>query len=198
MNEPSSKPKARRLVLSDIKAIARLVATRKMTESDACITLGIKPSQWQVWKTRNKRSELFETIITRTRGAMVDGLVAKIEQAGDDYKIELPNGKVINKRGDWRAPAWLLEKTAPQFAPQQINQTPQVTVQIGIIHEQLKRVIGFSNDDDKTPRMTVGESLSSDSVTIADEETKSLKSNPTQSVAKATIYIPTRKHPADL
>lgn len=141
----ATKPKARRLVLSDINAIARLVATRKMTENDACITLGIKPSQWQVWKSRAKCSELFENIIARVRGNQVDTLISRIEAAGEDYEIQLPNGNVINKRGDWRAPAWLLEKTAPQFAPQQISQVPQVTVQIGIIHEQLKRVIGFSN-----------------------------------------------------
>ena len=133
----------RKLTIQDVEAIARLVATRKMSESEAAIMLDIKPHQWVCWKSRHKHAATFETIITRTRANMIDGLVSKIEQAGDDQEIILPNGKVINKRGDWRAPAWLLEKTAPQFRPDNGTPAPpQVTVQIGIIHEQLKQVIG--------------------------------------------------------
>jgi|ERR1035437_326702 hypothetical protein len=136
----------RRLTIQDVEAIANLVATMKMTESQACLHLAIKPHQWIVWKNRAKRSALFETIIERTRANSIAGLVGKIQRAGDDQEIILPNGKIINKRGDWRAPAWLLEKTAPQFKPDNGQApAPAITVQIGIIHEQLKRVIGFTD-----------------------------------------------------
>lgn len=165
-----SAPRARRLVLSDIKAIAKLVATRKMTEKDACITLGIKQSQWAVWKTRNNRSEMFENIIARVRGNQTDHLVSIIERAGDDQEITLPNGKVINKRGDWRAPAWLLEKTAPQFAPTQQSAPATVSIQIGLVHDQLKRVIGFTN-----PSATA--LLPGASDIVADAISEPLKSN---------------------
>ena len=139
------KGRRRKLTIQDAEAIARLVATRKMTESEAAIMLDIPTQQWQVWKCRGKHSANFESIITRTRANMIDGLVSKIEQAGDDQEITLPNGKIINKRGDWRAPAWLLEKTAPQFAPAQTAPPATVSIQIGLVHDQLKRVIGFSN-----------------------------------------------------
>ena len=138
--------RARKLTNQDIQAIADCVATMKLTETEACLHLGIKPHQWKVWKSRGKHSATFETIIARTRANDIAGLVNKIRRAGDDQEIELPNGRIANKRGDWRAPAWILERVAPQFAPvNNANAAPAVTVQIGIIHEQLKRVIGFDS-----------------------------------------------------
>lgn len=135
--------RARKLSKQDIQAVADCIATMKLTELEACLHLGIKPKQFNLWKNRHKNLASFEDIIARTRAHDIAGLVNKIRRAGDDQEIELPNGRIANKRGDWRAPAWILERIAPQFAPQPANATPQVTVQIGIIHEQLKRVIGF-------------------------------------------------------
>jgi hypothetical protein len=161
---------------SEIKELARLVSECKMTESDAAICLGRRPEHWQTWKSRHKRSASFATLIAHTRGKMVDGLISKIKSAGEDQEIVLPNGKVINKRGDWRAPAWLLEKTAPQFANQQQSAPAPITIQIGLIHDQLKRVIGFAN-----------EPLELDSVRTADNEPKRLESNLNK------LKMPTRK-----
>ena len=136
----------RKLTIQDIEAIAACVATMKLTETEACLHLGIKPKQWVSWKSKHRHGVTFDAIITRTRANSIAGLVGKIQRAGDDQEIILPNGKIINKRGDWHAPAWLLEKTAPQFKPDNGQApAPQVTVQIGIIHDQLKRVIGFDD-----------------------------------------------------
>ena len=140
------KGKRRKLTIQDLEAIADCVATMKLTETEACLHLDIPVQQWQCWKSRAKHSARFESIITRTRANSIAGLVSKIQRAGDDQEITLPNGKVINKRGDWRAPAWLLEKTAPQFAPAQSAPPATVSIQIGLVHDQLKRVIGFANE----------------------------------------------------
>ena len=151
VEQVKSKPKrARRLTIHDAEAIARLVATRKLTESEACLTIGIKPHQWIVWRSRKKNTPLFDTIITRTRADSINGLIDRIERAGDDYEITLPNGKVINKRGDWRALAWITEKIEPRFAdaPAQPN-PPAIAIQVNLIHEQLKKVIGVSNPEPK-------------------------------------------------
>lgn len=140
-----TKFKARKLTKQDAINIARLVATRKLTEIEACLSLDINPKQWSLWKNRHKNLISFDLIIARIKADHLSGLLDKIEKAGDDYEIELPNGKVINKRGDWRALAWIADKDQ-RFAPAANGQAAQVTIQIGIIHEQLKRVIGFNNE----------------------------------------------------
>ena len=129
----------------DIQAIADLVSTCKMTEREACITLDFKPMQWASWKSKHKRSAIFDNILERTRGNQTKELVSRINSAGTDKEINLPNGKTITKVGDWRANAFILEKTAPQFAPAQTSAPATVSIQIGLVHDQLKRVIGFSN-----------------------------------------------------
>ena len=148
VNEPGIAPKQRRRLTSqDMNDIAKLVATRKCTETEACLMLDIPIRQWNCWKSRAKQSAKFESIIARIRGNYMAGLVDSIERAGDDKEIQCTCQRQVPiiKSGDWRAKAWIAEKIDTRFAPQQINQAPQVTVQIGIIHEQLKRVIGFND-----------------------------------------------------
>jgi len=130
----------------DIQAIADLVANCKMTEREACITLDFKPEQWNSWKSKHKRSAIFDTLLARTRGLQTKELVSRIASAGLDKEINLPNGKTITKTGDWRANAFILEKTSPAFAPATSAPPPAtVSIQIGLVHDQLKRVIGFAN-----------------------------------------------------
>ena len=141
--------KRRRITQFDIDEMARLVATRKCTEKEAALMLDIKPHQWDCWKSRNKHSARFESIITRIRGAYLTTLVDRIDKAGDDKEITITdsrgNEKTITRNGDWRAKAWIAEKIDTRFQNQPASAAPQVTVQIGIIHEQLKRVIGFDD-----------------------------------------------------
>lgn len=143
-----SKPKRRRkLTIQDAEAIIKLIIKQKCTESDAAITLGIEPNHWFSWKNKSNRAGKFASLLTRMREVKLSGFIDRIESAGDDYEIMLPNGKVINKKGDWRALAWLADKE-PRFAPATNGRAPVVTVQIGVIHEQLKRVIGFDRTID--------------------------------------------------
>ena len=134
----------RRLSVSDLEAIASCVATMKLTEREACLHLGINPGQFASWKSKNKHTERFDSIIARIRASSIAGLVNKIQVAGDDYEIQLPNGKVITKRGDWRAPAFLLQNViaSDRFNPQ-VSTTPQVStnVNIQVMHDTLKRII---------------------------------------------------------
>jgi hypothetical protein len=114
------KPRRRKLTLDDAKAIAKLVARRKLNESEACHVLGILPAQWQVFKCRNKAGAMFESIITRTKGLTINHAMERLEKAGEDQDITLPNGKVITKRGDWRADAARL----PLLDPARFGQQP--------------------------------------------------------------------------
>lgn len=190
-----AQKRARKLRECDIKAIANLVSTRKMTESDAVIMLGFKPNQWFSWKNKTGRSEKFSTIVARIRALHVDGLVSKIEAAGDDFEMTLPNGKTVTRRGDWRAPAWLLEKTAPQFHPQPLVAHNSNTINIGLMHDTLKRIMNDYNDADIKPTDSLQASLLSDSVTTHDNESKYPISHPKEIVANSTnIKMPIRKH----
>ena len=135
---------ARKLTAQDLQAVADCVATMKLTTTEACLHLGIKPKQFNLWANRRKHNESFESIIARTRANSIAGLVKKIQNAGDDQEIILPNGKVVNKRGDWRAPAFLLQNVIASdcFYPQ-VSTTPQVStnVNIQVMHDTLKRII---------------------------------------------------------
>ncbi len=147
MNQVIITPKRRRkLTIQDVQAIAECVATLKLTETEACLHLDIPVKQWQCWKNRAKHSANFESIITRTRASNIAGLVNKIKEAGEDYEIQLPNDKVVTKRGDWRANAFVLERVEPRFQQNTNQPAPaSITLQIGIIHDQLKKVIGFDD-----------------------------------------------------
>ena len=127
------KPKRRKLTLQDTKAIATLVSRRKLNESEACHVLGILPAQWQVFKCRHKVSAIFESIIERTRGATINHAIERLEHAGEDEEITLPNGKVITKRGDWRADAARLPLLDPaRFGQQQAQQPASTTFVLSV------------------------------------------------------------------
>ena len=129
--EFQDKPKRRKLTLDDAKAIARLVARRKLNESEACHVLGIVPAQWQVFKCRHKVSVMFESIISRTKGLTINHAIERLERAGEDQDITLPNGKVITKRGDWRADAARLPLIDPQRFGDRQQPGNQTNVLIG-------------------------------------------------------------------
>ena len=138
------KGRRRKLTIQDAEAIVKLIVKQKCTESDAAITLGIEPNHWFSWKNKANRAGKFSSLLTRTREVKLSGFIDRIESAGDDYEIRLPNGKVINKKGDWRALAWLADKEK-RFQPESSALPATVSIQIGLVHDQLKRVIGFAN-----------------------------------------------------
>jgi hypothetical protein len=167
---PATHPKRRRkLTIQDADAIAKLIVKQKCTETDAAITLGINVGQWFSWKSKAKRAEQFASTLTRIREVKLSGFIDRIESAGDDYEIQLPNGKVINKKGDWRALAWLADKEK-RFQPESSATPATVSIQIGLVHDQLKRVIGFANE-------SLQPLLPAPVDNVADDDNGQLKSN---------------------
>lgn len=138
---PFKPGRARKLINEDIEAIARLCATRKLTETEACLVLDINPQQWTVFKSRNRRNEVFNTLITRLKGQKIETLINRIESASDDMEIPTAKGTML-KRGDWRAAAWITERIAPErFALQQsAEQAPAPIINVAVMSDTLKRI----------------------------------------------------------
>ena len=89
---------SRNVILSVCKLIAK-----GLTETAACDQLDIKVSTWANWKARKGREVIFANILSRAyadREALLIGGIEDAATIGDE------------KRGkDWRAGAWLLERT---------------------------------------------------------------------------------------
>ena len=166
--------RARKLSMGDAEAIASLVATRKLLENEACLSLGIQYKQWLQWKSRHKHGATFESLITRMKADKLAGLLDNIENVSNGIGV---------KQRDWRAGAWIAERLAPErFALNQapaINQTANVTVIA--MHDTLKRLF-------QSPIESLQPVCELASVTTADEGLKQLKSNLAQS-----IKLPTRR-----
>jgi len=135
---PDKPKRARALKLNDIEEIARLIATRKLTETEACLTLGITPNVFFRWKQRHKNQTNIDTLITRMRADKIQGLIDNIENVGNGIGV---------KQRDWRASAWIAERVAPEkFNLNKDNSTAQApTVNIQIMSDALKRI--YSTQD---------------------------------------------------
>lgn len=112
----------RKVTKQDVEEIARLMATRRLTETGCCLIRGISDKQWWNWKSKGRNKEKFTDLFTRIRESKLDLLVERIENASEDAEISVGD-KIVTKRGDWRAAAWLTEKIAPERFAQQINQS---------------------------------------------------------------------------
>ena len=158
---PDTKRRQRRFIQDDLDRICELL-TKRHSEAQACELIGIKPDSFYSWKARKRNSSVFASTFTRARAIQLNNHVENIEDAA------LANG--IFTKPDWRASESLIKLKFPELYPQPgLAPAPQVTVQIGIIHEQLKRVIGFNNVSEAT---------------LIDDKI--------QSVAQATIKMPVR------
>lgn len=112
--------RARRITPDIITEMARLMATRKVDERGACLMLEIKPESWAVWKCRQGNRLRFDNLFLRLRETKIDGLIHRIESASLDAEM-MHGDKLITRRGDWRAAAWIAEKIAPERFAQQTN-----------------------------------------------------------------------------
>ena len=131
-----ARPRAgRRIDATTIAAIARLCA-KQLTESESCHRLGIKPQQWFAWKSRHKRSEKFAELLEAYRADRIEHLIERIEKSADGVDVKFP---------DFRAALALLKfQDQKRFGDSPaVAMNPLPTIQISIIHEQLKKVIGF-------------------------------------------------------
>jgi hypothetical protein len=123
---------SRKLTTAILEPIAEMIEKQKLTESEACHQLGIKPQQWFVFKCRQKVKPQFESICARIRGSAVLNAMNRIEKAGEDMVIDLPNGKQTIRRGDWRADHARLQLIAPErFGDRQQAVGNQTNVLIG-------------------------------------------------------------------
>ena len=149
-NDKLFRPKYRSISLDDIKIIGKLMATRFLSESEACITLGIRPSAWYKWKQRNGRNEYLKSLIDKIRGTQTAKLIDKIESASDDKELMIGD-KIVQRRGDWRAAAWLAERTKPELAGKS-DSSPQPTTNINVlmIHDSIKRIF---NEPEQEPEI---------------------------------------------
>ena len=114
----------RKITLKDVRDIADLVAKR-ITETGACLMLDIEPRRWFRFKQRAKNQEKFDTLVHRIREQKLNDCIESIDKAGDDADI-MVGDKVITKRGDWRAKAWMVERA---IAPDRFGDRQNVTAQ---------------------------------------------------------------------
>ena len=125
------KPRKGKLTETDVEMIAEWMARNKSTETDACLGLGINLNQFRLWKYRKGNQPKFESILTRIRSIRCNSLISTIERAGTQG--------LGNRPPDWRALAWLGEKTIPQLSNTPTSPLAAPNVQITVVTDALKR-----------------------------------------------------------
>jgi hypothetical protein len=123
----------RKITTQDMQDMAKLMAKR-ITETGACLMLGLRPESWFNFKARVKNTKKFEDILVRVRESKLSGIIDNIEAAGDPYDVVTKTGQVYQRPGDWRAKAWLAERVlAPERLGQQVvaGSTTTNTVIVG-------------------------------------------------------------------
>lgn len=133
------KKKSRKLSVNDLNDIARLVSTRKMTETDACIMLGISVKQWFNYKSLHKRDKEFADTVIRMREDKICGMVDLIEDSAKGIGI---------KQRDWRAGAWIAERLAPERFAQVKGDAPVTTnnLNVMVMGDTLKRIYSVETE----------------------------------------------------
>jgi len=121
---------------SDIEAIAALVAKR-LTETEACALLYIRPAAWFSWKVRGNHARIFEDSLSRVKAAYLSSHLANIEAGAV--------GAGLHKRADWRASDRLLCIAAPdRYSPNQAAQdnSKQHTIAVMVVNTWLDQAKG--------------------------------------------------------
>ena len=120
---PQVKSKKRRITLADVEEMAKLMAKR-ITETGACLIIGIKPETWFTFKSRGNNNSKFSNILARVRESQLKSHLENIEA----FQIK-----------DWRASHALLQLKAPErFGAQQGASGQPITA---IISDQAMRSI---------------------------------------------------------
>jgi len=123
---------ARKLSLQDVKAVANLVATRCLTETESCHIIGIEPVRWFNWKQKAGRLAKFDSTLARMRAAKIEQCIARIDDCGDGIGLKQP---------DWRAKAWLLQVTdRKRFGNESAPVERETVVNILVMAEAAKRI----------------------------------------------------------
>ena len=137
------KRRCHKLTKPDIDAISEL-CSKLINEQQACEMIGVKWDTFRRWKSRAKNSALFAADIARLREIRISNAIDSIDSRGDGVGLKQP---------DWRAKAFLLQNVydPKRFNPSANQQPnpPAIAIQVNLIHEQLKKVIGVSNPEPK-------------------------------------------------
>jgi hypothetical protein len=131
--------------------MAQAVATM-LTETEAARRCGIEPRHWFEWKSRAGRDGKFAALLEEFRANKIAGLLERVQKSADGIDVKFP---------DFRAALALLkfqdQKRFGDSPALAMNPTP--LIQISIIHEQLKRVIGFDDVKSLPSSAPAGEPL---------------------------------------
>jgi len=104
LTTPQSKHIRRRITMQDAQAVADMVS-HQLTESEAVLQLGIQPKVWFNWKNKAKRKDKFNDILSRLKGAYIQGNIEQIKKAASGRD---------GVRHDWRAADRLNSIIAPE------------------------------------------------------------------------------------
>ena len=126
---PTRKPPHRKITMSDVQAIAKMVA-RGMTETEAAHRMDIQQSLWFNWKNRAKRCDKFNEILARMKSCRIDTLLGEIDKAASGSE---------GVRHDWRAADRLLSIADSRFS--QANRSDQTTVNVSLVSPDRMEII---------------------------------------------------------
>ncbi len=140
--QPLERPSIRSKVTEDdVRQIAVLVAKR-MTETEACAVIGLKPKQWFDWKSIKSRQSQFAELITQVRGQYLNARLGEIEQSA--------KGEGMKQR-DWRAAAWLAQVSGgDRYSTTGTGKAENLTVNV-IGDDRLDKVLGRLYEVTSTP-----------------------------------------------
>lgn len=144
----------RKITPADIEKMGELLSKR-VTETGACLILGIKPATWWQWKERHATK--FEELLTGIKETQILAHMENIERA---------------QVKDWRASRELLAMKAPERFSNNAN-SQQSTVIIGdsgMLQQALKRVFSDTRQPERpiiqAPKEPSGESSGAPAIDV--------------------------------
>jgi len=133
MDKVAKRYKRPQITLSDLKEVAKLVATRKLTIKEACYVRDINPDQFYCFTNRAGRSEVFAKYVEKLKSVKINTLLEQIETITD-------GNEAIKQKPDWRGKQWLLSVTDDRYSKSVESVSTTNNVQINLVTDALKRV----------------------------------------------------------
>jgi hypothetical protein len=139
------KLRRRQITLSDLKEVAKLVGTRKLTIAEACHVRDLNPDQFYRFTNRAGRKEVFAKYVEKLKSVKINTLLEQIETITD-------GNEAIKQKPDWRGKQWLLSVTDERYGKSAESSVTTNNVQINLVTDALKRVF---LDDTKPQQVTI-------------------------------------------
>lgn len=135
VESPPNPPTIRRKITNrDVEEMCKLMAKR-ITETGACLMLGIRPQSWFNWKAVQRNNSKFQDYFVRIREEKLNACLEAIDEAGDKRTYVNKKGEVCEASGDWRAKAWMAERA---YAPDRFSDRQQAPVTNNLILGELE------------------------------------------------------------